>query len=320
VNGAFFSEEEYQRKFKEFVFAHSKVYSSPSEAKLRYQIFKDNVDYIERHNSQGRSFGLAVNRFADLTNEEYRRTYLGFKASRNTPDRTSNIGNEKVGKLPDSWDWRDHKAVTDVKDQGQCGSCWSFSAVGAIEGAWAIKTKGKYLTSLSEQNIIDCSWDPPYNNTGCDGGDTRSALQYVIDNLGIDKEDLYPYEDYNGGDREQCEYTLYNIGGRISKMISVIYFNETDLAYKALQSPVSVAIDASHKSFQLYSWGIYDEPMCQNDLNDLDHGVLVVGFGDGYWQVKNSWGTEWGNDGYIMMSRDEDNQCGIATYATIAVA
>jgi len=314
-------EAEYEAKWEDFVKRFQKKYHSTKEVRERFNIFKANVDYIEAHNSKkGISYGLGVNKFADLTNQEFREKYLGFKPTPHNPvHKQSSVWREGVDRLPNSWDWRDHKAVTFVKDQGQCGSCWSFSAIGAIEGAWAIHTKGKHLTSLSEQNIIDCTWNSPYNNTGCDGGDMRAAIQYVIDNQGVDTEESYPYEDSNGGDQEQCTYSIYYLGAEIKGMGLVISGNETDLAYATLRSPVSVGIDASHQSFQLYSWGIYDEPACQNGINDLDHGVTVVGFGDGYWLVKNSWGTDWGWDGYIQMSRDDDNQCGIATYATIAL-
>jgi len=190
--------------------------------------------------------------------------------------------------------------------------------VGAIEGSWSIHINS-LAHSLSEQNIVDCSWGNPYDNQGCDGGDTRSALQYVIDNKGIDTEEGYPYEDYNGGDQENCTYTIYFIGGWITGMIPVITQNETDLAYATLKSTVSVAIDASHNSFQFYTDGIYYEPMCGNQLSDLDHGVLVVGFEEDSWTVKNSWGQDWGWGGYINMARNEGNNCGIATYATVAV-
>jgi len=167
--------------------------------------------------------------------------------------------------------------------------------------------------------LID-SWNAPYNNEGCDGGDMRSAMQYIIDVMGIESEKLYPYEDYNGGDQHKCSYTVTKRVARISGMVNVTEGNETDLAYAILVTPVSVAIDASQQSFQYYTFGIYYEPFCGNTEDDLDHGVLAVGFGDGFYIVKNSWGTGWGNSGYILMSRNADNNCGIATYATYATA
>jgi len=148
----------------------------------------------------------------------------------------------------------------------------------------------------------------------------RSALQYIIDVMGIETEKIYPYEDYGGGGQHKCRYTVTQRAAKISGMVNVSEGNETELAYAILVAPVSVAIDASQQSFQYYENGIYYEPFCHNKVDDLDHGVLAVGFGDGYYMVKNSWGSGWGWMGYIKMSRNEDNNCGIATYATYATA
>jgi len=258
---------------------------------------------------------MGITKFSDLTNQEYRDTYLTFRATRKSNSVASRPKETSfVTALPDEVDWRDKNAVTFVKDQGQCGSCWAFSTTGGVEGAWAIAKNN--LTCLSEQNLIDCTWDPPYNNTGCDGGDMRTSMEYIITNKGIDTEDSYGYNDYNGGDREDCTFQKNAIGATISGTVDIIEGNETDLAVQTVLGPISIAIDASQDSFQNYDGGIYDEPACQNNITDLDHGVLVVGYGDGYWIVKNSWGPDWGMEGYILMSRDDDNQCGIATYAT----
>jgi len=304
-----------RQEFKKFQEKYGKSYS-PEEESLRFQIFAENLAFINSHNAQipKPSFTVAVNKFADLSNEEFVQKYTGFHAQRGPARKTHSWS---VGAIPTSFDWRDSNAVTEVKDQGQCGSCWSFSTTGAIEGAWAIaKTT---LVSLSEQNILDCSWNAPYNNTGCDGGDMREAMQYVIDNHGIDTEDSYPYNDYNGGDQEPCTYSAANSAASIRSFVDVISGNETDLLVAAYVGPVSIAIDASQSSFQFYDGGVYSDPMCQNDLADLDHGVLVVGF-DSYnefWIVKNSWGMDWGTEGYILMAMNDDNMCGIATYATL---
>jgi len=318
VSASALSEGEYLGQFQRFLSKYKKEYGTPEERTQRFNIFKSNLDFIDQQNKKGLSYTVGVNKFADLTNEEFNRIYLGFRTTNSVRSLKKNGILDVHAPLPSQWDWRDKHAVSSVKDQGQCGSCWSFSAVGSIEGAWAIHTSAKAV-SLSEQNVIDCSWNSPYNNTGCDGGDPRTALQYVIDNKGIDTEEGYPYEDYNGGDQETCQYTIFFIGGKITYMIPVISGNETDLAYATLKAPVSVAIYASHQSFQFYQDGIYYEPMCGSTLNSLDHGVLTVGFIDGAWLVKNSWGSDWGMSGYIQMSRDEDNNCGIATYATVAM-
>jgi len=280
-------------------------------------------DFYSDPDPGSRTYNVGINKFSDLSNEEFRRLYLGgFRPSRDTQGRTVSPAPAPTEAPPSGWDWRDHSAVTGVKDQGQCGSCWSFSATGAIEGAYQIRSS--ILQSASEQNIIDCSWGPPYNNTGCNGGDPREALQYVIDNQGIDSEKMYPYKDgADAGAGSKCRYTIWWKVANISTAVDVIQGNETDLQYAVLHAPVSVAIDASEKSFQDYTDGIYNHPNCGNTMNDLDHAVLVVGYGntggahpDWYWIVKNSWGTDWGDAGYIWMAMFWGNQCGIATYAT----
>jgi len=315
------TELQYKTEFAKFMVNFDKDYKTLEEREYRYQIFKEKLDLIESHNGNAKKqFSMGINQFSDLTNEEFH-DFLGFK-----PEYKKNgFGNPARNnfQLPKSVDWRNQNAVTDIKDQGACGSCWAFSTTGTIEGFHAIQTKK--LVSLSEQNIIDCTWGEPYNNTGCEGGDMRTALQYVINNKGIDTEDSYPYADYEGEDGEEnCTYSVKNIGAVIHAVHDVISGNETDLAYAVFNCPVSVAIDASLDSFQNYEGGIYYEPECESDLQDLDHGVLVVGYGveddDEYWIVKNSWGPTWGMEGYILMSRGDDNQCGIATYATFPTA
>jgi len=311
------NEDYYMSRFLDFIQKFSKEYDD-KEFSVRYEVFKKNVDFINAHNNKKPtpSFTVGINQFADLTLEEFTAQYLRFKPKN---IHSESPHNDISINLPNRVNWDDKHAVTDVKDQGQCGSCWSFSAAGAIEGAWAI-SKGK-LKSLSEQNIIDCSWNPPYNNTGCDGGDMREAMQYVIDNKGIDSEDAYPYNDYYGGGQEPCTYQASASIASISTMIDIIQGNETDLAVMTVKGTVSIGIDASHQSFQMYQGGMYVEPDCQNGLNDLDHGVVVIGYNNDvpYWNVKNSWGPTWGMGGYIWMAKDLDNQCGVATYATLPV-
>jgi cathepsin L len=300
-------EFEYENQWKEFVETYGKVYSTVESAH-RYNIFKQNVDFIESHNAAGKSYTVAINKFADLTNEEFRAMYNGFKMSAKKSNPTFV---PKTTMAPASWDWRQHGAVTPIKDQGQCGSCWAFSTVGSTEGCHFLTT-GK-LVSLSEQNLVDCS--QAEGNQGCDGGLMDDGFQYIIDNKGIDTEASYKYTAQDG----TCKYKSAQCGSTVTSFSDVTSGSESALLTAVYSAPTSVAIDASQSSFQFYSSGVYDEPNCSSQ--QLDHGVLAVGYGTdsgkAYWLVKNSWGTSWGMNGYIEMSRNKNNQCGIATMASL---
>jgi len=258
------------------------------------------------------TYTLEINQFSDLTSNEFLERYMGvnktieftledLKAAQNDP--------QFVG-LPASVDWRSSGAVTPVKDQGQCGSCWAFSTTGVLEGAWKI-AKGN-LVSLSEQQLVDCD----NTNYGCNGGWPVDALSW-LKSKGSDTEASYPYTAHGG----TCHAAT--IGAYVGTYAQLPKGSESSLqTATANVGPVSVCIDASKYSFQAYKSGVYNEPTCSS--TNLDHAVLVVGYGtengQDYWLVKNSWGTGWGEQGYIKMSRNKNNQCGIATAAVQCTA
>jgi len=289
---------------------HKRTYHH-AEFNTRYAIFKDNYDYVEKNNAEENGMILSLNQFADLESSEFANLYLGYKASTQLNNTSTEPIISAKSALPESWNWVDHGAVTGIKNQEQCGACWSFSTTGSTEGCHQISTGS--LVSLSEQNLIDCSTS--YGNKGCNGGAMVDAMQYIINNGGIDTESSYPYTAEDG----TCQYNAANSAATLSSYVNVASGSESDLKQKASAGPVSVAIDASLKSFQLYKSGIYYEAKCSSTA--LDHGVLVVGWGKSsqgeYWIVKNSWGTSWGIEGYIWMARNRGNNCGIATAATL---
>ena len=268
-----------------------------------FDIFKNNLIFIEEHNQKNESYTLEVNDFTDQ------------KISSNNHFITSENGNYEIDNsiiVPMAIDWREKGAVTHVKNQANCGSCWSFSATGSIEGINAI-TNGKLL-NISEQQLIDCSTD--YGNNGCEGGSMDLAFKYIIKN-GLCSEKEYPYTAQEGS-CEECD-TVVNITG----YQDITNNDEKALKRVVAQQPVSVAIQANSRSFQMYSSGIYSDLSCGNQL---DHGVLIVGYGYDlfhdmdYWIVKNSWGPNWGENGYIRMERniqDSSGLCGIAMQPSI---
>jgi len=303
------TDKEYQDSFLQFSRKFSKSYHH-DEFQNRFRIFKNNLDFINNYNAQSNGVTLAVNEFADLSHTEFKR-FLGLKPVEfSTP---STIASVDVTGLPTSKNWNAEGAVTPIKNQGDCGSCWSFSTTGSVEGCHFLGTKN--LVSLSEQNLMDCS--DSEGNEGCDGGLMTDAMNYIISNGGIDTESSYPYQAEDG----TCQYNAKNSGSTLASYVNVQQGSESDLQVKANMGPTSVAIDASQNSFQFYSSGVYYEPACSS--TQLDHGVLVVGWGvttgthPDYWLVKNSWGTSWGISGYIWMARNANNNCGIATMATL---
>jgi cathepsin L len=302
----------YEAEFDMFKLKYSKSYSTPQEEEKRFQIFADKLKFVSEWDAEARGFSVAINKFADLTNKEFVALYTGLNISKTYDAVIEKIDSPRVE--GDIVNWVNKGAVTGVKNQGQCGSCWSFSTTGSVEGAHFLST-GK-LVSLSEQNLVDCS--TAEGNEGCNGGLMDDAFEYIIKNHGIDTEASYPYR---ATGPNKCEFKAADVGATISSYHDVQSGSESDLQSSVDKTPVSVAIDASHDSFQMYSSGVYYEPACSS--SQLDHGVLAVGYGTSgssdYWLVKNSWGTDWGMAGYIQMSRNRNNNCGIATAASYPI-
>ncbi|XP_070555832.1 digestive cysteine proteinase 1-like [Ptychodera flava] len=302
--------------FDEFKDKHGRKYQDEREHSERMVHFTNNVRYIHSNNRAGKSYKLKINHLADRTPEELK-MMRGFRYS---PGPRGGLPFEQLNlrtdDLPDSIDWNIRGAVTQVKDQAVCGSCWSFGSTGAIEGALFMKT-GK-LVRLSQQNLVDCSWG--YGNNGCYGGEQFRSFQWVIANGGIASEEEYgPYMGQNG----LCHFNSSKIATKISNYTS-IPTGDLDALKVAVanQGPVTVSIDASPRSFSFYANGVYYDAKCGNTTDDLDHSVLAVGYGTldnkDYWLIKNSWSTYWGNNGYILISK-KDNNCGVATDASFVI-
>jgi C1A family cysteine protease len=309
-----YSESEYQFLFSKWIAQHNKKYNHENFF-YRYTVFKRNMDFITVHNKGKHSYTLGMNAFGDLTPEEFKATYASgynridrsYARSKNAPAPTP-----RPHKAPSSLDWRTQGAVTPVKNQQQCGSCWAFSAIGALEGANFIQNSGK-LVSFSEQQLVDCSGKQ--GNQGCNGGLMDQAFQYLTKGTapGVCTEQQYAYKAVDGTCTEsKCA------GG--SQYLITAYKDvpqgdetQTGLLGAVDQQPVSIAIEADQQVFQFYSGGVLTDPSCGTQL---DHGVLVVGWGtdsgQDYWIVKNSWGDSWGEQGYIRLGRGI-NECGLAT-------
>ncbi|OVA13276.1 Peptidase C1A [Macleaya cordata] len=305
-------------RHQQWMTQYGKVYKDLAEKESRFKIFKTNVEFIESFNNVGnKPYKLSINEFADQTNEEFRASRNGYKMSSRSSSQSTSFKYENVTAVPSSMDWRKKGAVTPVKDQGQCGCCWAFSAVAAMEGITQLTT-GK-LTSLSEQELVDC--DTQGEDQGCEGGLMDDAFEFIQQNRGLTSETNYPYKGVDGTCNTKKASTH---AATINGYEDVPANSEKNLLKAVSKQPVSVAIDAGESDFQFYSSGVFTGD-CGTEL---DHGVTAVGYGttsDGtkYWLVKNSWGTSWGEDGYIRMQRDVDADeglCGIAMEASYPTA
>ncbi|OVA16492.1 Granulin [Macleaya cordata] len=326
------SEERVVELFERWREKHGKVYKHEEEKKFKFESFKKNLKYIMERNylKKMKKRGLrndddelighhevGLNVFADMNNEEFREVYLSSKMAK--PRKNHKMISElrkMEGQMmnceaPASVDWRKKGVITAVKNQGQCGSCWAFSSTGAMESINAIVTGD--LISLSEQELVDC--DTSCN--GCGGGNMDYAFEWVINNGGIDTESGYPYTAQDG----TCNITKVE-----TKVVTIdgyedVAQEENALLCSVVNQPISVGIDGSALDFQLYTGGIYDGE-CSADPKDIDHAVLIVGYGSkddqDYWIVKNSWGTGWGMGGYIYIKRNTDLEYGVCAINAMA--
>lgn len=306
-SSSFLNENDEWKQFTNFQDKFSKKYENIQELETRFKIFRENFRNIVIHNlDRSQNFTMGINQFTDLTPQEFKDKWVGgLKADVGSYGcKTFSSG---ASGAPAAIDWRSKGAVTTVKDQGQCGSCWTFSSTGAMEGAWAI-AKGQ-LVDLSEQELVDCA-GLKYGSMGCNGGQMEGAFKFIIEN-GQCTASSYPYTAKDGS-CHSCSAVAH-----ASSCSDVLPNDQVSMKAAVAQQPVAVAIEADTKYFQSYSGGILTSSSCGTNL---DHGVLTVGYGEEngqkYWLVKNSWGTTWGDNGYVKIARSESKTdagiCGIA--------
>ncbi|ETW04213.1 hypothetical protein H310_04555 [Aphanomyces invadans] len=286
-------------------------YPSVEERQRRAEVFYDNAKLVAQHNQQVHAtYTLELNKFADTTWDEFKQLYLGASTPQNcSAAHTARLVAKDV---PEAIDWRRWGAVSPVKDQGKCGSCWTFSSTGCLE-SHNLLTHGKKVL-LSEQNLIDCA--QAFDNHGCSGGLPSHAFEYVKYNGGLDTGASYPYHAKD----EKCRFSPASVGVKVLDVVNITSRDETELRMAVgTVGPVSIAFQVA-SDFRFYKEGVYDSTVCQSGEEDVNHAVLAVGYnatedGRKYWIVKNSWSAKWGLQGYFNIARDK-NMCGLADCAS----
>jgi len=301
-------------RFAQWVEENNKVYVSDEEYNNRLAIFSTNLNRVKLYNTLEGHEVFGVTKFMDLTPQEFHDAYLMPEGSIQNRDKQIIDIPQAVGDIPVRFDWNDKKAVTPVYDQGQCGSCWAFSATEAIESQWFLA--GHTLVSLSPQQIVDC--DTGRGDLGCNGGDTPTAYEYVMSAGGMDTMTSYPYT----AEDDKCAFKTADVAASIKNWTYITTTkNETEMQAKLLvNGPLSICVDA--ESWQFYVGGVITS-LCGDSL---DHCVLITGYDDAYvdwvdetvkiWKIRNSWGADWGESGYVYVERGYD-LCGVADEVTI---
>ncbi|XP_023278226.1 pro-cathepsin H-like [Seriola lalandi dorsalis] len=309
---AFYLSEQDEFHFKSWMAQQNKVYSL-KEYYERLQIFTENKRRIDKHNEGNHSFTMGLNQFSDMTFSEFRKSFLWSEPQNCSATRGNYLSSN--GPYPDSIDWRNKgNYVTDVKNQGGCGSCWTFSTTGCLESVTAI-THGK-LVPLSEQQLVDCAQD--FNNHGCNGGLPSQAFEYIMYSKGLMAETDYPYTAIEG----VCKYDPKAAIAYVREVMNITAYDEMGMVDAvATRNPVSFAFEVT-PDFMHYHQGVYTSTKCDNTTDKVNHAVLAVGYGKDngspYWIVKNSWSSDWGINGYFLIERGK-NMCGLAACSSFPV-